>query len=62
MSPESEKKRREERTPHGKGGRSQARSHQDNYHLLGWFTEGGLLKLLTRSTNLEDVRDPQSIL
>ena len=56
MSPESEKKRREEKQ------NSQARSHQDNYHLLGWFTEGSLLKLLTRSTNLEDVRDLQSIL
>ena len=58
MSPESEKKRREEGTPHGKG----SRTVRLGGHLLGWFTEGSLLKLLTRSTNLEDVRDLQSIL
>lgn len=62
MSPESEKEEGRENTTWEGRQNSQAGSHQENYHLLGWFTEGGLLKLLTRSTNLEDVSDLQSIL
>ena len=40
----------------------QASSRKDNFHLLGWSIEGNLLKLLTKSTDPDDVSDLQSIL